>query len=210
MPDYQYYNTIAVTFAEDRDAYQALTQLKELDSQRRVEIQEAVIVARSDEGYVTEKDRVGSTSLDATAGGGLLGLLLGIIAGPFGMLIGGTTGLLVGSLFDIDDAEGADSALATIAGSVKVGHTSLLAIVGEQSPDVVDNAMSGLGGTVVRRPVADVEAEIAAADAAERQAKREAQKQLVEARRDQSRAVVDAKLAELRAKLPVGAAAGER
>jgi uncharacterized membrane protein len=210
MPDYQYYNTIAVTFAEDRDAYQALTQLKELDSQRRVEIQEAVIVARSDEGYVTEKDRVGSTSLDATAGGGLLGLLLGIIAGPFGMLIGGTTGLLVGSLFDIDDAEGADSALATIAGSVKVGHTSLLAIVGEQSPDVVDNAMSGLGGTVVRRPVADVEAEIAAADAAERQAKREAHKQLVEARRDQSRAVVDAKLAELRAKLPVGAAAGER
>jgi hypothetical protein len=33
-----------------------------------------------------------------------MGLLLGILGGPFGLLIGGSTGLMVGSLFDLAPA----------------------------------------------------------------------------------------------------------
>ena len=41
-----------------------------------------------------------------------MGLLLGIIGGPFGVLIGGATGLMVGSLFDLAGYEETDSALS--------------------------------------------------------------------------------------------------
>jgi uncharacterized membrane protein len=82
------YNVIAVSFEEDRSAYNALTALKELDSQRWVGVQEAVVVIRREDGQVLEKDRVESMFLPSTAGGGLIGLLIGIIGGPFGMLIG--------------------------------------------------------------------------------------------------------------------------
>lgn len=210
MSDYQYYNTIVVSFEEDRSAYQALTQLEELDSQGRIEVKEAVIVTRDQDGRLTEKDEAGSPSFVATAGGGLLGLLLGVIGGPFGMLLGGTTGLLVGSLVDLDDAEGADSALAAISDSVKAGHTSLLAVVGERAPEVIDAAMSELAGTVTRRSVADVEAEIAAAEEAQRQARHEARRQLMQGRREHSKETVEAKLAELKAKLPTAAGHGTR
>ena len=196
------YNVIAVSFEDDANAYNALTALKELDSQERVGVQEGVVVERTDDGHVVEKDRIESMFPAATAGGGLIGLLIGIIGGPLGMLIGGTTGLLYGSLFDLTDADETDSALAGVSGAVKIGHTAVLAVVSESNPEVVDAAMSRLGGTVARRPVAEVEAEIAAAEEAERKAKHEARKQLIDTRRAQSKAAVDAKLDELKAKLP--------
>ena len=95
---------------------------------------------------------------------------------------------MVGSLVDLDEAEETESVLSQISASVRPGHTALLAQVTEQSPEVVDTAMARLGGTVLRRPVADVEAEIAAAEKAQREAKREAAKELRRGRREHTRA----------------------
>ena len=167
-------------------------------------MREAVVVARGEDGQIVAKDRVESSSLPGTATGGLIGLLIGVIGGPLGVLVGGTYGLFVGSLFDIYDADESDSALGAISGSVKIGHTALLAVVDEQSTEVVDAAMADLGGTVARRSVAVVEAEIAAAEDAERKAKREARKELNRARRERNKAAVDAKLEELKSKLHHG------
>ncbi|MGO9954488.1 MAG: DUF1269 domain-containing protein [Solirubrobacteraceae bacterium] len=155
------HNVIAVSFDDDHEAYHALTLLKELDSQQRVGVQEAVVVVRGEDGQLVEKGRTQSAYLAGTASGGLIGLLLGIIGGPFGVLIGGATGLMVGSLYDLADDEETDSALGAISSSVHAGRTALLAVVTEQSPEVIDATMSGVGGTLLRRPVAEVEAEIA-------------------------------------------------
>ena len=111
---------------------------------------------------------------------------------------------MVGSLFDLADFDETDSALGAISSSVQAGRTALLAVVLEQSPAVVDAAMSGIGGTVLRRPVAEVEGEIAAAEEAERQAKREARKELFRARHEHDKAAVNAKIGELKAKLHRG------
>ena len=97
-----------------------------------------------------------------------------------------------------------ESALSAISSFVTPGHTALLAVVEEQSVEVVDTAMADIGGTVVRRAVADVEAEIAAAEEAERTAKREASKELNRAHRERDKAAVDAKLKDLKGKLHHG------
>ena len=198
------YSVIAVSFEDDRNAYNALTKLKELDSQGRVGVQEAVVVERAEDGQMVQKDGIDSAFLASTAGGGMIGLLLGIIGGPLGMLIGGGTGLLVGSMFDLADIEDTESTLEAISSSARAGHTALLAVVAEPSPEVIDVAMSGLGGTVLRRPLDEVEAEIAAAEEAERKAKREARKELLASRREHDKAAVNAKLEALKAKLHHG------
>jgi hypothetical protein len=77
-------------------------------------------------------------------------------------------------------------------------------VVDEPSTEIVDAAMSDLGGTVARRPMAEVEAEIAAAEDAERKAKREARKELNRSRRERDQASVHAKVAELKGKLHHG------
>jgi uncharacterized membrane protein len=63
------YNVIAVSFEDDRKAYDALTLLKELDSQQQVAVGEAVAVVRQEDGQVIEKDRIESKFLPGTTGG---------------------------------------------------------------------------------------------------------------------------------------------
>ena len=196
------YNVISVSFGSDNDAYAALTALKELAAQDQVGVEAATVIERGDDGAIVVKDRAGSFDYAGTASGGLLGLLIGILGGPLGVLIGGTYGLMVGSLVDLADVEETESVLSQVSASARPGHTALLAQVTEQSPEVLDAAMARFGGTVLRRPVADVEAEIAAAEKAQREAAREATKELLRGRRERSREQVQAKVGELKEKLP--------
>ena len=196
------YSVISVSFDPDSNAYAALTALKEMDSQGQLNLEAAAVVVRGEDGQIEVKDRVGSYDFAGAAGGGLLGLLIGIIGGPLGVLIGGTYGLMLGSLVDLDEAEETDSVLSQISASARPGHTTLLAQVAEQSPEVVDTAMASLGGSVLRRSVDDVEAEIAAAEKAQREAKREAARELRRGRRERGEQQVHAKVEQLKAKMP--------
>jgi flagellar hook-basal body complex protein FliE len=69
--------------------------------------------------------------------------------------------------------------------------------VSEEDP----TAMANLDGTVLRRSANDVRAEVAAADEAQREAAKQARKQLRDAHHKKQKAEIDAKLANLRAKL---------
>jgi uncharacterized membrane protein len=197
-------NVIVVGFAQDDRAYEAVTALKELGQQSQVQVVAVTVVTRGDDGKIEVKDEVTDDTYIGTASGGLVGLLIGVLGGPFGVLIGGATGVLIGSLFDLDDLDDTDSVLSDVSKSVQPGRTALLAEVVEQSPEVVDTAMARLSGTVVRRPVYEVEAEIAAAEQAQREAKHKARKALREARREQHRDEAHKKVEELKAKLPHG------
>jgi uncharacterized membrane protein len=159
-------------------------------------------VTREEDGRITIKDQFGGESSEDTAGGGLLGLLVGVLGGPLGVLVGGATGLLVGSLFDEDDYDDTRSVLGDMSKSIRVGPPGLLAEVSESAPEAVDAVMAHLNGTVVRRAAADVELELAAAEDAQREAKRKARQELREARHKKHKNEADAKVAELKAKLP--------
>jgi uncharacterized membrane protein len=198
-------NVLVVTFGEDaekdQNAYEALTDLKQLDSQGQIEISGAAVVSRDPDGRVDVKSEVGDAPYAGTASGGLIGLLIGIIGGPLGVLIGGTYGMLVGSLFDIDDVATTESVLGEISKQVQPTRTTVLAQVNEQSPEVIDTAMARLGGQVMRRPVFEVEQEIAAAQDAQRKAEREARSELRKARLEKNKDDARAKVEELKSKV---------
>ena len=198
-------NVLVVTFGDDPEhdinAYQALTELRQLDSQGQIKIAGAAVVTRDTGGRVDVKSEVGNDSYVGSASGGIIGLLVGIIGGPVGMLLGGTYGALVGSLLDIDDIATTDSVLGEISNQVQPTRTAVLAHVTEQSPEVIDTAMARLGGQVMRRPVFEVEQEIAAAQEAERKAEREARSELRKARLEKGKEDAHAKVEELKSKL---------
>ena len=197
-------NVLAINFTEDAEAYEALTTLKELDGQGQVALEGAAVVMRQEDGTITIKDEVGDIGYEGTATGGIVGLIVGILGGPIGVLLGGATGVLIGSLFDLDDLDETDSVLSRMSRTVRVGHPSVVAEVDEQSPEVIDAAIHRLDGTVLRLPLADVEAEIAAAEEAQRAAKAAARKKLHEERREERKEKVEAKIAELKSKLHSG------
>jgi len=196
-------NVIAVSFDNDDEAYAGLARLKQLDADGQIELRGAAVATRDSSGHMITKEAARADGPVGMASGGIIGLLVGILGGPLGVLIGGATGVLVGSLFDADEAEGTDSVLEAIAKTVRPGHNTLLAELDEPiNHEVVDAVMATRSGTVVRREVRDVEAEIAAAEEAQHKAKKEARKRLREERETKQKADVEAKVAELKAKLP--------
>ena len=104
--------------------------------------------------------------------GSLVERPVGSLASPWaswvtsGASAGRRGGMLLGSLIDLDTADEAESVLGTMARAIQPGKTALLAEATEPAVEVIDTEMGSLGGEVVRRPVVDVEAEIAAAEEA--------------------------------------------
>ena len=198
-------NVLVITFGDDPEndanAYQALTDLEQLDSQGQIEIAGAVVVARHPDGRIDIKSDVENDPFAGTATGGAIGVLLGIIGGPLGMLLGGTYGLLAGSLFDLDDAVTTESVLGEISQQVQPMRTAVLAQVDEPGPEVIDAAMARLGGQVMRRPVSEIEQEIAVAQDAQLKAEREARAELNKARVEKTKEDAHAKVEELKTKL---------
>jgi uncharacterized membrane protein len=194
---------IAVSFGDSNRPYDAVTKLKELDQQGQIEVYEARVVERGTTGELVVKDSVRGSDTDvgvATASGGLIGLLIGVLAGPVGMLLGGSMGLLTGAVIDLDTEDRDDSVLSSFVRHIQPGETAVLAHLNEQSNEVVDNAMAGMGGDVLRQPATEVEAELAAAQEARDKAEHEARKKLRKERQEQKKEEVDHKLDELKAK----------
>jgi uncharacterized membrane protein len=202
-------NVVLVTFEEESNAYQAASALKEASAEGRVELHAVAVVQRAEDGTLRIKEGdaddfpMGTWTGGIVGGttGGILGLTLGTLGGPLGLLLGGTGGALLGSLIDIDDADRAESVLATMARAIQPNKTGLLADVSEPAVEVVDGEMERLGGEVVRRPVVDVEAEIAAAEDAAMVAEEEARRKLREERSAERKEKVQQKIDELKVKL---------
>lgn len=108
-------NVIVVAFVEDADAYEALTTLKELDSQDQTELRSAAVVKRAENGEIVNKDQITDDHLAGSAAGGILGLLIGILDGPFGVLIGGATGGTHRVAVRFQDACETESVIAEVA-----------------------------------------------------------------------------------------------
>jgi uncharacterized membrane protein len=194
---------IAVSFHDSSRAYEAVTKLKELDQQGQIAVYEARVVERAANGQLIDKDSVrgsGDETGIATASGGLIGLLIGVLAGPVGMLLGGSMGLMTGAIIDFDTEDRDDSVLSSFVRHVRPGETAVLAHLNEQSDEVVDNAMRDMGGGVLRRPAAEVESELAAAEEARAEAEHEAREKLRKERHEQKKEEIDQKLDALKAK----------
>jgi uncharacterized membrane protein len=176
-------NVVLVGFAEQSKAYQALSSLRQADDAGQLEVRAAALLERGPDGVVRVPDGGDVAPGVAIAGGGLIGLLIGVLGGPLGVLLGTSTGILTGSVAAAAHAGDQDIALAAISGQIEPGRTVLVAEVGEVATEVVDTAMSALGGTVTRRSAAEVYDEIQSAKAAQDAAEAEARRVLREQRR---------------------------
>jgi uncharacterized membrane protein len=137
-----------------------------------------VLLERGPDGAVRVPEGDDVASGVGVAAGSLIGMLIGVLGGPLGVLLGGYGGLLAGGLGAADREEDREVALDAISKQIEPGHTVLVAEVGEVATEVVDDAMSALGGTVIRRPAEDVYAEIQGAKEAQYAADAEARRVL--------------------------------
>ena len=155
---------IVMTFDENSKAYEAFAKLKNESRLGKIEVEQLAVVENvKGEGFkiLEGADLTGSDRLFA---GGLI-------------LLGWTTGSLIGSVSDIREVEEANSAFSRTANVLTEESVGLIAIASEFSPNVLDTLIKEeLGGEVVRFTYSQVEAEIERAKETERELKKEARR----------------------------------
>lgn len=193
-------SVVVVGFNENSAAYKGLSVLKALSDQQKLTARSAAVVERDQNGTLQIKDSLDTETGVATAGGGFVGMLLGAIAGPYGMLLGLTGGALVGGSFELDRSGEQDAVLTQVNAAINPGHTVLVAQVNEPSIEVLDRAMAELGGVVLRKSEADVLTELDAAEDAANAAKAAARKAVREKKMAEIKVNREERIAALKAK----------
>jgi len=89
-------NVVVVRFSEPSKAYQALAVLKECDADGRIGLESAAVVERTADGELRTPEDTDNVGPVGMASGSLIGMLIGVLGGPVGVLIGWGAGALMG------------------------------------------------------------------------------------------------------------------
>lgn len=165
-------NVILVPVQSQQHGRELLESLGRLAEAGEIELRAGAVVERHPDGRWHFPEETAQPSYRGTITSGALGALIGLLAGPAGLLLGGTAGLLIGTSVEIGATEEVETILHALPRSVPPGATALLADLYETGPDAVDAAVTTAGVSALRMPRPEVERQLAAAE-----------KQLDEARR---------------------------
>ena len=165
-----------ITFPERSTTYEAFSKIS-ADSDR-LGLVSAALIEVDEHGRFTIPEGEDNRFGFGVGTGSLIGVLVGALGGPIGMLLGLGVGALAGAAVDTDRAE-----------SDEPGSTAPLdAVVAEQ------------GGTIVRRPLNEVLAELEAGQIAEEEAAKAARETLRKQKRQERRDAREHRIKVLREK----------
>jgi uncharacterized membrane protein len=147
---------VAVAFEDRYEAQQVLNDLKRLEKEYLIDLEDACVVERDAEGKIKLNQSVDLVTLGTTEGGSwgaLWGTLIGsIFLNPLvglitGSVIGATTGGLSGYLSDygIDD-----DFMRSLGNTLKNNTSALFLLIRRATPDKVIEELSGFNGKVLR------------------------------------------------------------
>lgn len=190
-------NVILATWHDASKAYEVLAELK---NQPELQIVQAAVLVRKEDGSFAVPAGGNSNTAWGALNGGAIGALVGILGGPLGVLLGYAGGAIFGSIVDAKHAVNDASVMAQMSTFVVPGRTALVAEVNESSTAFVDDLLTRSDAHFTRVPLDEVKAEIAFAEAAANAAAVEASKVLVEQKKAQTVASLEAKWDELKAK----------
>ncbi len=157
-------SVVVVTVPDAEVGREVVRALEALGAHHGSHLHAAALVERTADGRVTVLEAEEDPSWGATAAGTTIGLVLGVLTGPIGLLVGGATGATVGSLVDIAGEEDSWAIVTSVVRAVPAGKAAVVAVVTESDPGVLDDAATAVGGDVLRRPRGEVEVELAAAE----------------------------------------------
>ena len=139
---------IVITYASEARAEEMRKKILELQSEYLIELGDAVIAVKQEDGHVKLNQLI-----HTTASGAMMGALWGAIVGTIflmplaGAALGAGAGALSGALTDL----GVDDNVAKqIASSLKPGNAALFLLVRKMTADKVLDALKGTGGLVLR------------------------------------------------------------
>lgn len=144
---------IAITYPSKETAEQVRGKLGQLQAEHTIELEDAVIVDRDEDGKV-HLHQLQSPVARGAAGGALWGGLIGLLflAPLFGMLVGAAAGGASGALVDLGIN---DQFMKDLGQKLEPGNSALVVLVRKVTPDKVLPEIQQFGGEVLQTSLDD-------------------------------------------------------
>ncbi|MDO4897139.1 MAG: hypothetical protein Q3971_07235 [Moraxella sp.] len=154
-------NIIATLFNNQPQAFQAFSELKAYRQTADTIIAQAVLL-KKENGVITSLDNYDFSNEygNKLIAGGLIGSLLGVFGGPFGVLLGGSMGALFGGSLGARETLGEIGLLYNTVDRMQDGDTVILVLTKEKDENTLDAFFGQYDTVVVRRDVKAVQAVI--------------------------------------------------
>jgi uncharacterized membrane protein len=149
-------NLVAIAYDDEATAREVLATLGRLQTERAIELEDAVVVTREQGGKI-KLHQTQKVAAAGAAGGALWGGLIGLLflAPLLGMAIGAATGAAAGALTDVGVD---DRFLKDLGARLEPGKAAVIVLVHRATPDKVLPEVSRYGGEVIQTSL-DNEAE---------------------------------------------------
>ena len=139
---------VVIGYENEIKAEEVRLALLKLQREYLIDLGDAVVAVREEDGTVKLRQLVNLTATGAL-GGGFWGTLIGVLfMNPlFGLAAGAAAGALSGALSDVGID---DKFLKQLAQTLKPGSAALCVLVRRATPDKVLEEIKGFGGTVIK------------------------------------------------------------
>ncbi|MGC6767692.1 DUF1269 domain-containing protein [Enterococcus sp. LJL51] len=168
---------IIMNFEIESQAYQAFSEIKKLYTAREIKGEQMAVVTHTNEGAHQFKinDFLDFTGNDHTSKNSFIGMVIGILGGPLGILLGWFAGSLIGATQDAREIQGAQTVFEHMTEKISDGQTGLILIAEEEDNRPLNHLiMNELGGEITRLDYEDVSQEIEKAKAVEKKVQKTA------------------------------------
>ena len=191
---------LVVAFDNETKAYEGKKALLALDAEGSVSVYAYAVISKQGDGKVTVKKEDDPGPI-GTFLGGSVAALIGLLGGPVAGALAGAAGASVGFGFDVDSARIGGDFVQDVGKLLTPKRSALVAEIDEDWTTPVDTRMEAIGGTVIRRALADVTDTVNREDIAAMKADlAQFKAELAQARGDR-KAKLQAKIDELNARI---------
>ncbi|WP_438751616.1 DUF1269 domain-containing protein [Pararhizobium sp. O133] len=139
---------IAIVYPTETKAEEVRQRLFELQKEYLIQLGDAVIAVKADNGKVKLNQLVNATAAGATSGS-FWGLLVGMLfLNPLvGVAVGAASGAIGGALTDVGIN---DAFMKDLASNLQPGNAALFVLIREMTADKVLKEISSFGGVVLK------------------------------------------------------------
>lgn len=139
---------VAIAYDDVETATRVRDKVRELQTQHIIEVSDAVVVERRQDGRIKLHQAV-NTVAGGAAGGALWGGLIGLIflQPLLGAAIGGATGAAVGAVTDLGID---DDFMRQLGEGLRPGAAAVFLLINKSTPDKVLPELARFGGQVIR------------------------------------------------------------
>jgi uncharacterized membrane protein len=154
MSDISPVQVVLATFNDERAADDALRMLEEARRQAVLDFDDAAVIRKDGQGQLHIKE-TGDTSTGKGAGiGAVVGGVIGLLAGPAGVVVGAGTGSLIGGLAAKGDAGLKDERLEALGKSFEPGTSAVVIVVPQVWLEAVEKHLKDTAANVMTEVLA--------------------------------------------------------